>query len=338
MKILIHAKNKNLDIESQAEILTYELEKSGHHIEWSNQTHPARLLLNKYDVVHILTENMPLSWKNFWIVVAAKTLNIPVVVTSYANENLLTARAAVANIQLNYFDAMSVPEASEIKNLRPFNKTKFIWPALLQKTVPKTKPLKIKQNDPINMIFHVLKSFSDLPDLKWTLDENIYIDATNIAAVKSHSEVRNLWMSYLKNNVGYKNAILVLNTVNLIKMMSKNRSIFIINYLKIHSISLASLIRICVENQSILVLNENQASGLPELWISGRNAIIQNFEKSFTYQLSLTELLEKSENIYFEKIDSPEFESKINELSRIYYKVKNQKDLNLSYANMPRRS
>jgi hypothetical protein len=44
MKVLIHAKNFKFDIESQAEILSAELEKSGHLVEWSNQTHPARLI------------------------------------------------------------------------------------------------------------------------------------------------------------------------------------------------------------------------------------------------------------------------------------------------------
>ena len=128
MKVLIHAKNFKFDIESQADIISTELEKAGHFVEWSNQTHPARLLLNKYDVVHILTESLPLSWKNFWIAAAAKALNIPVVVSSYSTtqQQMSSPTQQMIRFQLSYFDALSVPEAGEIKNLRLFNHSKFI--------------------------------------------------------------------------------------------------------------------------------------------------------------------------------------------------------------------
>ena len=175
MKILIHACNQKINIESQAEILCAELEKMNHTVEWSNQTHPARLFLNKYDVIHILTESMPLSWKNFWIVAAAKTLNIPVVVSSYAVQILSEPLATVANLQLGYFDAMSVPEAYEIKNLRPFNHSKFILSAFVRAQKFTTQ----KKSDETNIIFHLENNFEELPAHKWILQNNAYCSFIN---------------------------------------------------------------------------------------------------------------------------------------------------------------
>lgn len=339
MKILIHAQNsfqnKNLDIELQAETLCTELEKAGHTIEWSNQTHPARLLLNKYDALHILTEKMPLSFKNFLIVMTAKALGLPVIITSYGLENLTYPKASLANFQLSYFDAMSVPEANEIKNLRPFHHTKFIWPAL----PPKINPLNTeKKLLPLNVIFHVDKNFLDLPEVKWSLDKNIYVDGTKLTARNSQSSLRSSWNLFCKKNPIYKNALLILNESNLKKIMSENKSLFLINYLRLHSISLSTIIHNCIQYQSALVLNENQASGLPDLWSHQKNGLVQNFDKNFVYQLSFTDLVEKIDSLDFEKNNSLFLESKINELSRIYFKIKTQKELKISYANMPRRS
>ncbi len=343
MKILIHACNQKIDIESQAEIICTELEKAGHITEWSNQTHPARLLLNKYDVIHVLTESMPLSWKNFLIVAAAKTLGIPVVVTSYAVQNLSEPLSRIANLQLGYFDAMSVPEAPEIKNLRPFNRSKFIWPAFIktQKTTGNQKNL----NNPAetNVIFHLEQSFAELPVHKWILAENTsYINATQILKNKTQTEIRKIWSHFLKENPIYKNAILILNEKNLIKLMSESKCLYLINYLKMHSINLANVIENCLLNQAVLVLNEGQASGASAIWSypwhGNKNGLVQNFEKSFTYHLSYTEMIEKAEKINFEKTETHTYESKMNELSRLYAKIKTQKDLKISYANMSRRS
>jgi len=337
MKILIHAKNlnQNLNIETQAELLSAELEKSGHTVEWSKQTHPARLILNKYDVVHILTERMPLSFKNFLLVITAKTLGIPVVVSSYAVEILGYQKAHLANFQLGYLDAMSVPEAGEIKNLRPFNSTKFIWSALL----PKVKHLNLeKKSKPINVIFHIEKKFSDLPEFKWGLDEPIYVDATKLALDKSHSKIRIAWSLFFKKNPAYKNAILILNESNLKNIMAEQSSLFLVNYLKINSILLAAIIHKCLENKSVLVLSENQASGFPDLWSYQKNGLVQNFEKYFSHQLSFSELIEKSKAVRFQKNKDEFIESKMNELNRIYVKVKTQKELKISYANMSYRS
>jgi hypothetical protein len=334
VKILIHAYNQKINIESQAEILCAELEKMGHSVEWSNQTHPARLFLNKYDVIHILTESMPLSWKNFWIVAAAKALALPVVVTSYAVQILSEPFATVANMQLGYFDAMSVPEAYEIKNLRSFNQSKFILPAFTYTQ----KLMTQKKSDETNVIFHLENNFEELPAHKWILQNNVFINATQLSKNKTQAQIRKSWTAFLKKNSTYQNAILISNENNLLKLMRESRCLFLVNYLKIHSVNLANIIENCIAHKTVLVLNEGQASGSPQIWTDNKNGLIQNFEKSFLYQLSFTEVVEKAQNFRFEKIESSFYESKLNELSRLYVKIKNQKDLKISYANMPRRS
>ncbi len=334
MKILIHACNQKINIESQAEILCAELEKMNHSVEWSNQTHPARLLLNKYDVIHILTESMPLSWKNFWIVAAAKALSIPVVVTSYAVQVLSEPMATMANMQLSYFDAMSVPEALEIKNLRPFNQSKFILPAFINIQ----RFAHQKKIDETNVIFHLEQGFAELPIHKWILQNNVFINATQLSKNMEQVNIRKSWTAFLKKNPSYTNTILITNENNLTQLMRESRCVMLVNHLKIHSVKLANLIQNCLAQKTVLVLNEGQASGAPQIWSNKKNGLIQNFEKSFSYHLSYTELIEKAEALLFEKIDSHVYESKLNELSRIYVKIKSQKDLKISYANLSHRS
>ena len=241
---------------------------------------------------------------------------------------------STTRFQLNYFDALSVPESGEIKNFRLFNQPKFIWPAFIKKIIPQ----RSEKSAESSLIFHVHKSFQDLPVTKWMLDETTYIDGTALIKNKTISEIRKSWNHFQQKNVAYKNTILILNSANLQKIMSETKSVFLINYLQLHSIDLATLIQDCLKYQCILVLNESQASGLPQLWTSAKNGIIQNFEKSFTYQLSLSELHDKSQSIQTNDIDWCFYEAKINELSRLYAKIKNQKEIKISYANMSRRS
>lgn len=343
MKVLIHAKNQkassesclNSNVEKQAEILCAELEKSGHNVEWSNQTRPARLLLNKYDVIHILTDSLPLSWQNYFLVLAAKTLNISVVVSSYDFVPQTQQKSLTFKLQSTLFDSLSVPEMSEIKYLREFTKTKWILPALPQFTVPQNF-IKSQQESPI--VFHVDQKLTELPSLKWNLSENIYIDATDFLQNKTHSQARSLWAQFIHKNPIYKNALLILSKNNLYKILSENKSIFITNYLKNSTLAFAKLIELCVKSNAVLVLNESQACGLAALWTGKKNAIILNYDKSFCYELTMSELLVDSKKIQFEKIDSSKYETKINEISRLYFKLSQQKELKLAYANLPDRS
>ena len=342
MKILIHAKNQRKNhesshesnVESQAEILCAELEKSGHTVEWSHQTHPARLLLNKYDMIHILTETLPLPWKSYALVLTAKALNISVVVSSYDFIPQTQQKSLTFKLQSRLFDSLSVPEISEIKYLREFTKSKWILPALPQLTIPQNI---VKSNDTM-IVFSVDQKLTELPSLKWNLSENVYIDATAYSQNKKQSDVRNLWAQFITNNPAYKNAILVLSKNNLYKILSENKSIFITNYLKNSTLAFVKQIELCVKSNSVLVLNESQACGLANLWLGKKNAIILNYDKSFSYELTMSELIAQSEKIQFEKIDSAKFETKINELSRLYMKLSQQKELKLAYANLPDRS
>lgn len=338
MKILIHAKNsvedKNCDVELQAEFLCQELETSGHSVEWSNQTHPVRLILNKYDVVHILTGSVPLSLKNCLIVMASKALGLPVIVTNYGVDDLSFKNNQVSLIQKKYFDALSVPETDELKKLRLFSEKKFILPAFFKQNEIQNE----KKTSPPHIVFHIDKNFNELPDVKWDLAENIYVNGISMVGQKSHSDIRVLWNIFAKKNPVFKNAVLILNESNLKNIIIQNLSVYFANYLKIDSIKFSKIIQMCLSTKTVLVLNESQASGFPDLWSSGNNGIIRNFEKSFLYQLSFSEILEQISTIQF-KIKPVHFiESKINELSRIYAKLKSQKEIKLPYANMPRRS
>jgi hypothetical protein len=339
VKILIHAKNLSnntpLDIEAQAEFLSAELEKAGHTVEWSNQSRPIRLILNKYDVLHILTDDMPLSVSNFLIVVTAKTIGLPVIVTNYAVKKLSFKSQQISELQLKYIDALSSPETGEIKNLRFFNNLKFILAAGFFQNEKINLPLK---GSTINTVFHIENSFEELPDVKWDLSDNIYINATSMIGSKPQSEIRTAWSEFIQKKSIFKNAILILNSTNIKKILTQNKSIFITNYLKIHSIRFAEIISLCLETQTVLILSESQASGFPELWLSEKNGIVQNFNRSFTYQLCLAELHQKMNLIDFSTDMNHFIESKVNELTRLYVKLKTQKDRALSYANMPRRS
>lgn len=344
MKVLIHAKNQkasselnvdsntssNPNVESQAQILCAELEKSGHTVEWSNQTHPARLLLNKYDVIHILTDTLPLAWKSYLLVLAAKTLNISVVVSSYDFVPQTQKKNLTFKLQSTLFDSFSVPEISEIKYIREFTKSKWILPALPQVTVPQNI---LKSNDTC-IVFHVDQKFDELPDLKWNLSENIYIDGTEVLQNKNRIQARKIWAQFIHRNPLYKNAMLILSKNNLYKILSENKSILIANYLKNSTLAFVKLIELCVKSNSVLVLNESQACGLANLWTSKKNAIILNYDKSFTYELTLSELIIDSKKIQFEKIDPAKYETKINEISRLYFNLSQQKELKLAYANL----
>ncbi len=125
--ILIHTTSKQLPIQNQALRLQQELQMIGHHVEFSTQTHPLRLLKNNYDVFHVLSDKAYLSFIDAPLVLLAKFNRIATVISQYDNYEI-SLTPLLQKIHTYAIDALSATHIESLKANKLINKNKFILP------------------------------------------------------------------------------------------------------------------------------------------------------------------------------------------------------------------
>jgi len=345
MNIYIHVKSKNPDLERQAELLANELETLYYHVEWSNKTHPLRFLLNKYDIVHLLTDKMPLTIFEQLLLITAHSLQIPTVISNYGFFEQGPLSKRLLHQQFRYTHSLSVASINEMKQLRNFRGNKWLLPALNSQSKHYENAIeKFSQKiSDLNFILPVINSFSDLPSINFPCDTSWIIDATMMKNKTPLRQIRNEWSNFIQKNPTYKNAILVLENENIETQLNEHQSAFFISHLKLNAFSLNEYIDLCRKTQSLPILNDHQATGFSDLWQHEKNCLLFNLKGTRFQQLEYSELIvqiqawhqliEKNPHQLDHFLCYPS-ENKINELSREYAKIKNQKEMKITYAHL----
>ncbi len=352
MKIYLHVKSKNPNLEQQAVLLSEELETLNYEVEWSNKTHPLRFLLRKYDVVHLLTDQMPLTILEQILLITAHNLQIPTLISNYGffEQGLLSKRQLKQ--QFRFIRSLSVANVNEMKQLRDFRGSKWVMPALNSTSTDSKKNYRqdskriSQKNSDLNFVIPVLRAFSELPPINFLCDTSWIVDATQLKNKYPLSQIRNDWSNFVKKNPTYKDAILVLENENINSLLVEHKTALFISHLKLNAFELNEYIDLCRKSQSLLILNDYQATGFSDLWQHEKNCLLFNLKGSSFQQLEYSELslqthawfslVEKNPQLLKHFLSFPS-ENKINELSREYAKIKNQKEMKLSYAHLSNR-
>ncbi len=306
MKILI----VGTDLLSQAELLATELNKLGYHSEVTENPHPARLILNRYDVIHFVDNQYEMSLKKLLFILTAKSLQIPILLTNYSFKKHNKA----IEKSLALFDAITCSSVSDLKKIRHFSGSKIILPYIPNyQSLPKSeeKPLNLSFVFPVIKSFDELLVFKDQPDL---LDDSFfYVDVTSIVNVSS--KMRKSWDAFKSQNMFAQRFALITEKLTLENILQTENCRILLNFTEIDSPQFANWIECSQKTNSFLVMNEQQATGFAPFWQHGKNCIIANNFKAIHQEIRPDSKLKINVVI----------DEKINDLARTYLKISQKK-------------
>lgn len=304
MKILIVC----TDLLSQAELLAAELVKLGYNPEVTQSLHPARLILNRYDVIHFVENQYSFSLQKLLFLLTAKSLQIPKLLTCY---NFKKQNKAFEQ-SLTLYNAITCSSVTELKKIRHFNGPKIILPFIPNH---RTKVQVEEKASPLSFVLPLTAGFEELLVYKNQFDQSeenfIYVDATALTKFGSSSKIRKSWDAFTSKNIFAKRFVLITEKPTLENVLQTENCRILLSWSDVDSLHLADWIDHSLKTNSILVINEQQATGFAPFWQTGKNCIITNNHKLIHQKL----VSGVQQNL------SPVIDDKINDLARVYLKM-----------------
>ena len=315
--ILIHTSSKKLPLQSQALRLQKELQIIGHTVEFSTRTHPLRLLKNRYDVFHVLSDSSNLSLVDAPLILSAKLSNTATVMSQYDSFDVLPL-PILNKFGFYLIDAYSAADIERLKAQKNMSKNKFILPLL-------PTEIKIKNMEKSQQILRIKflsKNFEEL----LTAQAPDFIDASQMTTDLKASAIRQNWNQFHLNHPLFKKSILILSFDNSIDLMEKHSMVLDLCTVK-STVQFQNLSDLACAYRQFVVLNKQQASSYADYWIHDQNCWIGDLTER---SLVLEEIKLSAKNFFKNKKSSSMkilIENKINELSRIYVKIMQEKTL-----------
>jgi len=336
MKILIVSP----DLNPQAERIASELAKNSLHTEVIDQLHPLRLVFNQYDLIHFIEPGNPKSnkWQNLLTyfrqslqTAFTHAIGLPTLVTLYDRSDSPNTLLELPN----QFSALTASHIEQLKLHRKFQGEKMILPYLPVISRGLSHTLSEKNQNKIAFIIPVYKDFTDLLNysklhFQKILNCDFYIDARGLTFEMSHSQIRKEWTKFIKKNKDY--AQFILFTSDEIFNSLKDSAPLYIALAKMCTTQkqFANWIECYLQNDINLILSEDQATGFSKYWKHQQNCfIIKDTSQLDSFENSLLDYIntKRLANETFDKISlfSQCIDAKINELTRLYTKIIQQK-------------
>lgn len=330
MKIFILIQHLNNNLETQAELLKTELEKLNHDVEWSDQSHPLRLLTTSYDFIWALSDDLQFSIKNILLLTIAKSLGLPTLLSFFGDQNLLTNKTYFHKYIFNLFDSVSIGLQSTYNKFKIPHIDKWIWAGFPTQT--RTQKNESFKNLEKILVIPVFKTFDELDPISNFSDQQIYVDATNMKKINSHIQIKKMWTQYTTLHPHFKKTLLIIEKENLNQILISHHSFIKLNHLEPNPLDLLKWIELSTCFTITPIINESIAVGFFDFWKNNHNCKISIHSKRKHFEdLNSVETpdLIKNKNLL-----SISIENKMNEINRKIHKLIQNKKAQLSYANM----
>jgi len=337
MKVLIVSPGSN----PQTDKIAAELAKNSIQSEVVDQLHPLRIILNRYDLVHFfepqshnsnklqsLLQQFSQTIQSFFIHVAG----LPTLMTFYDRpfDDKITTHFS------DQFTALTASHIDQLKSLRTFQGEKMILPSLPninQDSKTADSPMSAEQP---TLIIPIQDSFADLLkyskiNFKNVCHHEIYVDARQLKSKMNNSQIRKTWQKFIKSQSEFASFILFTSDDVFCDLeLTSNLFILIANN-DLSQTQMTLWIESYLNFNSTLILDENQATGFSKFWKHKKNCFIvsDSLSKANT-QSELSEFINHSQikqstSTERKSLFSQSIDSKINELTRLYTKVIQQK-------------
>lgn len=291
----------------QAEMLAQFLSQQGFETTVAINPNPLRLFSKRYDLIHLLAEDVHFSSKLLATIFLAKSLNQGLILSLFGT-------TSETKFHLKLFDSVTVPNLSMLNQMKNVDRFKMIFPGLLKTQSPlKKKNTASTQSMKQVFIFPILGSIQDLPENIHLNDSTIIVDASKC----SPETIRKLkldWFDWKKQNLFFDQASLVTHRNTLEKLALQDPVVLITSHLTLSSQQLLEYVEFVIRHKMRWIANPNQASGFSQAWSKIQNRIIT--DKSLTF-LDQTFTQVDPFNLSANEMNEP----KLNEIARAYQKV-----------------
>lgn len=311
------------------EILCSQLSELGIQAIPTQSLNLSRLLLSSCQVVHFLIDELPLNLQEILFLSASKSLGRAIILSVY------NSHVQYNSSFFSFFtpDALTVSQTNHLKFFRHLNCTKMVLPELLAplKRKAQVQQTQSKHHSPLEFIYPLLKNLDEVFQFK--SPQTIYFDGRLIAEKhnQNSSTLRQQWNSWLKSGRIPRHFHLILSSEKIEALIKDTDSsgltklAFILADPRLAPRQFTAWLNQTINFNQLIILNEFQATGYSHTWTSGRNCRIisaQNWLKELhqLFDETRTQPSPKS-NLNTDLMFAP----LINDLSRLYIQVFNQK-------------
>lgn len=315
--ILIYSRKSKPSVD----LLVEELQAIGFNVDQTQSLNLPRIILNPYNTVHFLIDDLPLTIKEAIFLSFIKSLGKATILSVFNFNSKISKKA------FNFLcpDALSVSQTNHLKFFRSWNCHKDIVPSLPQLT---TSPLRANLDQACSsFLFPIQSLLEEAVQIKTKQD--IYFDARKLLIKHSSVELRKNWATLIQARKIASNYHLVLSDQKINQLLNEESVVVILADAKLPHTDFTHWLELAVNKNNLVILNEYQATGFAHAWTSGRNCYVVSY---YAWLKDLNQLLHGQLDLkiktHFKSAQL--IEPLINELSRLYTKILHQKTSLLS--------
>lgn len=316
--ILIYCRPKKREpiAEQTACILAEQLQHLGLNVEITHQLNLPRLFLNSYQTVHFIIENLPLTINEAFYFSFCKTMGKASLFSLINSEKLIGKRL------LDFIrpDAFSVSQINHLKHYRDLTGNKFIFSAF-----PKADGSSLKKSFKNQALLIPLQTKIE-EALEFKIQGPIYFDGRKLLKKIESSHLRKKWNELLTSNKINSQHHLILSENKVMQLIAEEPLSIVLADPTLNPTEFTFWLNQCLNKNNFIILNDFQATGFSNFWTSGHNCLVVSAQNWISDLTNSINTLENSNNLISTFCTPSElFETKVNELSRLYAKLLQQK-------------
>jgi len=309
--------------EAMTGVIADQLDTLGYRVEQTQIITIPRLILNSYNVIHFIIDQLPLTVNELFCLSSAKALGKAVVISVLnakpSDKNfLLTAKSTFTSWMLP--DAITVSQTNHLKIFRDFTAQKMIVPTLFQiKTVPKTEK---SEQSIVGFLFPLFENLDEA--LQLISEKPVYFDGRKLLEKFSSSQLRKKWTALLATKKIPLNYHLVLSDKKIKSLLECEPLGLVVASHHMQPTEFANWVQASLDHPHLLILNQYQATGFSNHWTSGYNCFVTSSHHWLRDLNANMEHLVFNQPFAIADITKTSVDSLFNELSRLYTKIINQ--------------
>lgn len=312
--ILLYSRSSKQDPASEKtiNILSEQLQQMGLSVDITHSLNIPRLILNSYYAVHLVIDQLPLSPSESLHFALCKALGKSTLIS------ILNSDRNLKKAFLNFVhpDALSVSQTNHLKYYRSISCNKFVFPALLKTDVPAKKinfqgdgfliPLQNKIDEAV----------------QYTLNQTIYFDGRKLLDNHHSSYLRKKWNDLINQKKIGPHFHLILSENKINELLDEESLAVVLADPDLSHTEFIHWLNKSLNKKHLVVINDFQATSFANFWVSGQNCMVLSAHH-WLKNLNHLELNTHLNCTHFKPHEL--YQPLINELSRLYSKLNQQK-------------
>jgi|GEM_PF-5387289 len=316
--ILIYCRSNKIEkiAEQTTSLLSEQFQHLGLHVEITHVLNFPRLLLNSCQTVHFIVEELPLTINEAFYFSVCKMLGKSTLLSVFNSEK------NIGKSFLDYIrpDAFSVSQTNHLKYYRNITVNKFIFSAF-----PKTELTSAKSGFKGEAFLIPLQNkIDEVFELK--IEGPIYFDGRKLLKTKNSAQLRKKWNELIASGKITPQHHLILSENKITQLLNEESLAIILADTNIKNTEFTNWLNISINKNNLIILNDFQATGFSNYWTSGHNCLVVSAQDWKTQLRQMPTALVNFNNLMPTTYRASElYEPSVNELSRLYTKLWQQK-------------